>query len=257
MKTRIITAFALILVLVPIMYFCGIAFTALSTVFGFLAGYEIVRLFNDKCPKWVRTLIPVIFAVSALSMNYLGNYMLQEICVFLIFLLTVLIWNENVHFDEIGIVFMVYVFMVVVIATVVRLHEVDPLLIFMVLFATYFTDTFALFGGMAFGRHKLNERISPNKTIEGSVCGYIMGAAVSLVFGLIFIKEVSKPFIIASCLIMPLTGQMGDLAFSAIKRYFKVKDFGTIFPGHGGVLDRIDSALFNITVAFVLASVLL
>ena len=89
MKTRIITAFALILVLVPIMYYCGIAFTALSTVFGFLAGYEIVRLFNDRCPKWLRTVIPVIFAASALAMNYLGKYMLPAVCV--------LIWHSTVR----------------------------------------------------------------------------------------------------------------------------------------------------------------
>ena len=256
MKTRIITAILLILVLAPTMYFCGIPFSILSLIFGYLAGYEIVRLFDEGCPKWIRTVIPVIFGLSALAMNYLGYYVTGAIGTFLLFLLILLVWNEGIHFDEIGIVFMVYVFVTIVILTVVKLHVINPWIIFLVLFATYFTDTFALFGGMAFGKHKLNERISPNKTIEGSVCGYIMGAVISLVFGLIVLKDVNKVFIIACSLIMPLTGQMGDLAFSAIKRYFKVKDFGNIFPGHGGVLDRIDSALFNITVAWILSVLL-
>ena len=110
---------------------------------------------------------------------------------------------------------------------------------------------------MAFGKHKLNERISPKKTIEGSFCGWLTGAIITTAFGLLVIKDVNKAFIIACGLLLPIVGQMGDLAFSAIKRYFKIKDFGTIFPGHGGVLDRIDSLLFSVTAAYILASVIL
>ena len=112
--------------------------------------------------------------------------------------------------------------------------------------ATYITDTGAYFCGRFLGKHKLNERISPKKTIEGSIGGWISGAVISFGYGLIFAPEVSMNLLIVSSLLMPIVGQLGDLAFSAIKRHDGIKDFGNIFPGHGGVLDRIDSLIFNL-----------
>jgi phosphatidate cytidylyltransferase len=257
MIKRVLTAIVLILIAVPTIYFGGIAFTVVSTIFGLLAGYEITRLLNQGWPKWARILIIAFFGVSAVLANYFDRYNLVLQGCFLIFLLLLLIWNDQVHFDEIGIVNIVYFFMITVISTLVRMHQTNVWLNFMIMFATYFTDTFCLFGGMAFGKHKLNERISPKKTIEGSFCGWLAGAIITTAFGLLVIKDVNKAFIIACGLLLPIVGQMGDLAFSAIKRYFKIKDFGTIFPGHGGVLDRIDSLLFNVTAAYILASVIL
>ncbi|UPU39371.1 phosphatidate cytidylyltransferase [Erysipelothrix sp. Poltava] len=95
------------------------------------------------------------------------------------------------------------------------------------------------------GNIKSIERISPKKTIEGAVIGYTMSALLSFIFGSMFIiNYVPLNVIIAGSLIIPFIGQIGDLAFSSIKRHFDVKDFGYIFPGHGGVLDRVDSVIF-------------
>ena len=98
---------------------------------------------------------------------------------------------------------------------------------------------------MLFGKHKLNERISPKKTIEGSVGGFIISTIVCLSFSFIFIKGFPIGLSIVASITLPIMGQIGDLAFSAIKRHFAIKDFGNIFPGHGGILDRIDSLIFN------------
>ena len=99
--------------------------------------------------------------------------------------------------------------------------------------ATFGTDTGAYFAGMMFGKHKLNPRLSPKKTIEGSIGGMLFGTVLSVAYGAYV------------CLILTITGQIGDLTFSSIKRTFEVKDYSQLLPGHGGVLDRFDSILFN------------
>ncbi|HZJ86660.1 MAG TPA: phosphatidate cytidylyltransferase, partial [Erysipelothrix sp.] len=101
------------------------------------------------------------------------------------------------------------------------------------------------FGGSLFGKHKLIERISPNKTVEGAITGYIASVILSLLFARIFI-ELDQTLIYSVSFIIPIISQLGDLTFSMIKRHYGIKDFGYIFPGHGGVLDRIDSIIFSL-----------
>ena len=198
-----------------------------------------------------------VFGLAAIISSFKPEYLLACLLLMLIYLLLLLIWNKDVHFDEIGIIYLVFIMVQITVCYVQVFAKMDRWINFFIVIATYMTDTFCLFGGMLFGKHKLNERISPNKTIEGSVSGWLMGFVSSLLFGLLVLKNTVKVFIITSSLTLPIIGQMGDLAFSAIKRYFKIKDFGTIFPGHGGVLDRIDSLLLNVMWAYILATILL
>lgn len=108
----------------------------------------------------------------------------------------------------------------------------------------YATDAFAYLGGKAFGTHKLCPDISPNKTIEGSICGILGAAAVALAAAILWDTSVLPLLIYAVS--ASVVGQFGDLAISGIKRAFAVKDLGNILPGHGGILDRFDSHTFAI-----------
>ncbi len=105
-------------------------------------------------------------------------------------------------------------------------------------------DTFAYLTGLLIGRHKLYERISPKKTWEGSMGGLIFALAASFIISLFF-DELSLWQWIAAGFIISVTGTLGDLSESLLKRRFNVKDSGTVFPGHGGVLDRFDAVLFS------------
>ena len=110
---------------------------------------------------------------------------------------------------------------------------------------TIFTDTFAYITGSMVGRHKLLPNISPKKTIEGLVGGTLMAVIVSSIFYLEMIHpEVSFISLLIITTSLSLIGQLGDLVFSAIKRYYGKKDFSNFIPGHGGVLDRFDSMIF-------------
>ena len=118
------------------------------------------------------------------------------------------------------------------------------LLMLYVALATYGCDTGAYFFGVFFGKHKLIPRVSPHKTVEGSIGGYVTGAVVSFVFGMLTVHDLPVSLLVAGSLTLPALAQLGDLSFSSIKRHFGIKDFGNIFPEHGGCLDRVDSLLF-------------
>lgn len=116
-------------------------------------------------------------------------------------------------------------------------------------------DIGAYFTGILFGKHKVNPRISPKKTWEGVVGGIVFSIIVSLTFAFVMsiincpifpVLDLSHWYwVVLLSLCMPIIGDIGDFVFSAIKRYFGVKDYSNIFPGHGGVLDRFDSLLFG------------
>lgn len=116
-------------------------------------------------------------------------------------------------------------------------------------------DIFAFFTGILFGKHKVNPRISPKKTWEGFAGGLICSTILSFGFAMI-LSAVGRPifplydiehwyYILAVSLMMPIVGDIGDFVFSAIKRGFGIKDFSNLLPGHGGMLDRMDSLFFG------------
>ncbi|MFY9556597.1 MAG: phosphatidate cytidylyltransferase [Blastocatellia bacterium] len=107
------------------------------------------------------------------------------------------------------------------------------------------TDTGAYYTGRAIGRHKLAPRVSPGKTIEGSVGGFALAIVTGLVCKLTFFPELPVAHALALGAIIGVIGQIGDLAESMLKRGSNVKDSGNLLPGHGGMLDRVDSILFS------------
>jgi len=115
-------------------------------------------------------------------------------------------------------------------------------LLYLILICTL-TDAFAMFTGMLIGKHKLCPKISPKKTIEGSLGGTLIGTTVGVIFYINLVGSFSYKLILVT-LILSIIGQLGDLFFSKIKRENNIKDFSNIMPGHGGILDRLDSLCF-------------
>lgn len=116
--------------------------------------------------------------------------------------------------------------------------------VWLIFLISFTTDTFAYLFGKLFGRHKLLPSLSPNKTVEGAIGG-VLGSLVSgLLFKLILLDNIGYMPIIVFSILGSCFAQMGDLFASKIKRFCGIKDFGNIMPGHGGILDRIDSMIF-------------
>ena len=122
--------------------------------------------------------------------------------------------------------------------------------VLLALLATFATDTSSYFVGKTLGRRPIASRISPGKTLEGSVGGLLFGVAavVLLNYFLGLRKEVA--LIVPVALLLPLTAQLGDLAESMLKRGMGIKDASQLVPGHGGVMDRLDSVLFTIVMIY-------
>jgi phosphatidate cytidylyltransferase len=127
--------------------------------------------------------------------------------------------------------------------------------IFLLLAASWLGDTGAYFAGRAFGRHKLAPVLSPKKTWEGAIGGLLTSMAGAVLFGWLFGLDLSWWGIALLGGLLDVFGVLGDLAESMLKRAFGVKDSGSILPGHGGILDRVDSVLFAGPVLYLVVSV--
>lgn len=128
------------------------------------------------------------------------------------------------------------------------------LFIYVIIGAT-FNDMGAYFVGVFFGKHKINPRVSPHKTVEGFIGGVVISAVFSMGFGLL-VAALGRPimpnldishwyWLLLISVVMPIVAFVGDFVFSIVKRDYNIKDFSQLLPGHGGMLDRIDSLLFT------------
>jgi phosphatidate cytidylyltransferase len=152
--------------------------------------------------------------------------------------------------------FFAVIFVPLAIGSLVRIRSVSIAVAILPFIAAWITDTSAYFVGVLFGRHKLAPSISPKKTIEGSIGGIIgcVGGMIASNSLSLAIWDVGFNLWLLAIfgVVGSIVAQTGDLALSYIKRAFGIKDFGSIMPGHGGVLDRFDSVLFAAPVIEIL-----
>ncbi|HHT67526.1 MAG TPA: phosphatidate cytidylyltransferase [Erysipelotrichaceae bacterium] len=141
----------------------------------------------------------------------------------------------------------------------------SSLLVLYVALGACLNDAFAYFVGVFFGKHKMNERISPKKTWEGFIGGIVIASVLCTVFALVFAAvddgkhALVKGFldlehwyhIVVLSTMIPLVSTLGDLFFSSVKRHYEIKDFSNLIPSHGGILDRLDSILFAMMFAAI------
>lgn len=256
MIQRIITALIILLVVIPPLYFGGTLLNCLIAFIIAFGGWEWLKLTkkHQQLPLWLK--------LSAIAITLIMAFLPLEIAiatlaVVIIIYLSISVISDKFNFNQILLLITYSCFFVLIAKSFLTIYTIDNLIWFM-LIATYVCDTFAYLCGRFFGKHKLNERVSPKKTIEGSVGGCLFGTIFASLFAYYFIPELG--IISATIVAFALTifGQMGDLAFSAIKRYFKIKDYSNLLPGHGGVLDRIDSLIFNFIILsfFIVVGVL-
>lgn len=245
MKTRVITMLGILAVVIPCLLLGGIWMRLLVAFIVAVGTYEFSRLSDAEFPM---PLVIGLIVVELIGIMLPTEIVMGYVGIIYLFLLSLPIFNENLTPKD-SFVCMSFVFFFILIgSTFIRIYNAESRFIWFIIIATYVCDSFAYLCGRQFGKHKLAPRISPNKTVEGSIGGWFFGMIISLLYGYFFINSDHLTSIAIASFFLPIFGQIGDLAFSAIKRSYKIKDFGNLLPGHGGVLDRVDSLLFNIVV---------
>ena len=187
--------------------------------------------------------------------NLGGEYTYIVIFMLFIYSITYILRCKN-NIVDIAITFFSLFYIAVsidfIVLTINRLNN-GYLYVWAIFIVAFFTDTFAYFAGYLFGKHKLIPKVSPKKTIEGSIGGILGSTVGCMVFAYLFNLDMPVMIIIGS--VGSVIAQFGDLFASSIKRYVGIKDYGTLIPGHGGVLDRFDSVI--LVAPFVYYSIML
>ena len=247
---RIISAIVALIICVPLVYIGGLPFYILALVLALLGLREFLNL-EFKEEYYVRLISYVsliIIGGSNIAKTSFDNILDYKVLglIFLLFCLLALFNYKNKKFNIIKCfyllgftLFLGFSFSVMMITRNISLNY------FIYLFLiTITTDTFAHLVGSLLGRNKIN-KISPNKTYEGAIAGALFGTLISVIYYQIFINpSVNIVLVSLITLFLSIIGQFGDLFFSLIKRNYKIKDFSNIMPGHGGILDRLDSIIF-------------
>lgn len=276
MKKRVLSALVMAAACLVAIYFGGYVFGAFFFLAVAVALYEFYRAFEKAGFRPVKSsgvvfllmfALMVIFKSSSITNLYvdfpfgIGERNLFEPLLFIAILLSLgaIVFHHEKHtFSDIGITIFGGIYIVILMSYVVPLRNMTNGLwvVILPLITAIAADTFALFTGMALGKHKLIPKVSPNKTIEGAVGGWLGAIVISMVYFFILTAfDISIGLKWFDFLIVGVVGgvlaQLGDLGASAIKRYVGVKDFGNLIPGHGGALDRIDSYMILFPLVFL------
>ena len=250
MKKRVISAIIMALIFVPFLLLGDIWYNIFIGILGIISLWELTRL-EKNIPMFMR-IISYIICLFMIMYNYnskqyfnMVNYPII-VSMFFVYSFSVIINDdlEKYNYKDSLWLFGVTLLIGIIFNSAIKIRLMGIYEILYCMIVAYITDTFALFGGMLFGKNKLCEEISPNKTIEGGIVGTIFGTIASSLFYYFVIGTESIWLIVLLSFILSIFGQFGDLFFSSIKRNYGIKDFSNVIPGHGGILDRLDSLLF-------------
>ena len=265
MKTKIkrfISGMILFLAVAVILIFGNS--TAVNLTISAVAIIAINEYFNSlskkyKVERWIGNILAILLAfINVLPKEML--ILMFPIGIALLFF-KVIITEMKTNFVDIAITGfgIIYIIGFIVFIPLIYMSEHGKLLIWYLAISAWGTDTFAYLVGIKFGKHKLTP-ISPKKSIEGSIGGIVGSTLIAIIYTYFINKicnaGISYLEITGIAVVLSVLSQIGDLAASSIKRYVDIKDFGKIIPGHGGMLDRIDSILFIAPFAYFLLTMI-
>lgn len=256
MLKRIITAVVATIVILPVLWFSATAiFPAAIAIAALICIYEMAHCVGVH--KNFAVTVPMYAAavVFPFLVRYLDDVTAAMVgfiaaSLYLIYLFALTIWSHGkLAYKDMCAFCLVSFYIILAINMLVYIRDFGEnghFLYFLVFIGAWITDIFAYFTGVFFGKHKLIEDVSPKKTIEGSIGGTVFCSVGFVVLGLIaefFGADANLVFLAIGGVIIAVISQIGDLIMSVIKRHYGIKDYGKMFPGHGGMLDRIDSLL--------------
>lgn len=275
MLKRIITAIVALCVFVPIVIFSDTwVFPVAISLCAVIGIIEMLGCIGHKKNLFFTIPLCIVAAFVPLYMRYsyengANLFEALKLVIGIAFIVALYVFgvavfaNKKIAVTDAGLIFAVSFYIVAAFGAIVYIHDFinNGVYIYLLTFiCAWVTDSFAYFSGRFFGKHKLIPSVSPKKTMEGAIGGVIFCVIGMLVFGLVIEKFFNPDGLIeANYLVLAISGvfisvvsQIGDLIMSLVKRHYGIKDYGKLFPGHGGILDRFDSVLaVSLILAFI------
>lgn len=257
MKDRLIGGFFVAIVTLIIFLSGGIVTAAVLAVVSLIGLYEFMRVYSlEKSPfaflNYIGTLVVYVLLYLEQSQFLFPFIILMLMVALSIYVICFPRYKDH----EVAKSFFGFVYITILLSYVLRIRAMDSglLLCFFILISSWGNDVFAYLVGSAIGKHKFSPKVSPNKSVEGFVGGILGAALLGYLYALLFSKGI--PFSGLYCAIIAAIGSIpaviGDLAASAVKRDNEIKDYSNLIPGHGGMVDRIDSVLFTAPIIYYL-----
>ena len=252
MQQRIVTAIIALIILIPLIIYGNWPFIVMTYLFAIVGLYELMRMLDPK-KGILYTVISVGFLMILLNIEVENDIKLETFVIFaiILFIITVLTKNKFT-FQQASFLFLATFYIGISFHMLIEIRLLGLNYLLFILFTIWATDSGAYFVGKSVGKRKLWPEISPNKTIGGAIGGIVIAMIVAVIFQVIYPFDISYTMVIVIACTISIFGQMGDLVASAIKRQYGIKDYSKLFPGHGGILDRLDSLLFVLLMLFVL-----
>ena len=267
MLKRIITSVIGVAILIPILWFSDTyLFVGAMSLVSLIGCHELMKCIKVSenywlaIPEYLLALaMPPLMRLGSGSAVYFKAAIFAHV-VLLMYLFAVAVFSHGkIKVGQIAMTFALCLYINIGFGSIILLRDYESAgayLFLLTFVGAWVTDIFAYFCGLAFGKHKLIPDVSPKKTIEGSIGGIIFCSIGYMVYGLVVSRVFNVEMNIIALgifgLIISVVAQIGDLSASLIKREYDVKDYGRLFPGHGGVLDRFDSVIAVSCVLMVL-----
>ncbi len=257
----IVTLALIIILLIPNNAIIGILFMLIAIV----AMHEYLGAISKVCKpvKWIGYLSCIMVAtVNLIPEQYLAQVLMISIpTIVLILFAHIIATDMKITFKDIAYTLLgiCYIPVFIMFLTLVDGMNNGKLLLGYIFISAWGTDVFAYCLGIKIGKHKFS-KVSPKKSIEGCISGTVGAIISALIYTAIlnngFGYEYSYLLVGVTTFVLSLIGQLGDFSASCIKRYVDIKDYSNLLPGHGGMLDRIDSVLFIAPFAYMLFTII-
>ena len=257
LKQRVITAIVALIIFIPIILLGGPFIEIAALVLAGVAMSEvlIMKKILLVSPEAILSILGTLFLVAPKGWLQDLPSQINTPAVFMAFAIALMIrtvFSKNrFNFDDAGILALTMLYIGVGFNLFVQARTVGLGMILYQLLTVWCTDSGAYLVGRKLGKRKLAPQISPNKTWEGSIGGTVVAVIVGIIFSMLGAINHGIAATILFSLVLSIAGQMGDLIESALKRFYGVKDSGKILPGHGGILDRFDSLLLVLPMAYL------
>ena len=260
-KTRLLSGIVLVILAVVLIVGGGNILLFSTLAISLIGMFELYRVFKlEKTPlAIVAYILAAMYYVSRLFAAVIDPMMI--IMAFMILLMFVYVFSyPKYEAKDVMAVFFGLVYVAVMLSYVyqIRMLENGLYLAFLIFICSWGCDTCAYCVGVLFGKHKMAPVLSPKKSIEGAVGGVVGTALLSVIYTSVFRAQMgleTKHIVILAVIsaIAGLISMVGDLTASAIKRNYDIKDYGTLIPGHGGIMDRFDSMMITAPIIYYLA----